>query len=262
MSVRITGLFSYPIKSGAAVAHTQVDVDGRGLVGDREYMVVDEQGVFLTQREAPLLALVRLASDQVVVPAGRALVVPGRGCTVTVWGYTGPAVDCGDSAAELLSAHLGRACRLVRTPAEHGRRSDDDRSGVGFADGYPLLLISEESLADLNARLPVPLPMDRFRPNIVVAGGAAFAEDGWESVLLGAIPAEVVKPCLRCAITRVDQATGIRGDGEPLRTLGTYRKAKGGVRFGQNVVHGGVGTLRVGDRVEVLSLQASPTAPA
>ncbi|MEI2784551.1 MAG: MOSC N-terminal beta barrel domain-containing protein [Candidatus Nanopelagicales bacterium] len=164
MSVRITGLFSYPIKSGAAVAHTQVDVDGRGLVGDREYMVVDEQGVFLTQREAPLLALVRLASDQVVVPAGRALVVPGRGCTVTVWGYTGPAVDCGDSAAELLSAHLGRACRLVRTPAEHGRRSDDDRSGVGFADGYPLLLISEESLADLNARLPVPLPMDRFRP--------------------------------------------------------------------------------------------------
>ena len=261
MSVRITGLFSYPLKSGAAVAHTEAQVDGRGLVGDREYMVVDEQGVFLTQREAPLLALVRLVSNQVVVPAGRAPVVPGRGCTVTVWEYTGPAVDCGDGVAELLSTHLGRVCRLVRTPADHRRRSDDDRSGVGFADGYPLLLISEESLADLNSRLPVPLPMDRFRPNIVVAGSRAFAEDGWASVRLGEIPAEVVKPCLRCAITRVDQATGIRGDGEPLRTLGTFRKVKGGVMFGQNVVHEGVGTLSVGDRVEVVSRRASPTAP-
>lgn len=262
MTVRITGLFSYPIKSGAAVSHAEAEVDDRGLAGDREYMVVDAHGQFLTQREAPPLALVQLQSGQVVTPIGHAPVVPSRACTVTVWGYTGPAVDCGEQVADLLSAYVGRACRLVHTGADHGRRSDDGRSAVGFADGYPLLLISEESLTDLNARLSVPLPMDRFRPNIVVAGAAAFAEDEWSSVLLAAIPAEVVKPCLRCAITRVDQATGVRGDGEPLRTLGSFRKVKGGVMFGQNVVHASTGILRVGDPVTVLSRQASPIAPA
>ena len=114
-----------------------------------------------------------------------------------------------------------------------------------------LLLIGEASLAALNERLPHPLPMDRFRPNVVVAGSAPFEEDAWRRIGLGDVPADVVKPCLRCAITRVDQATGVRGDGEPLRTLGTFRKVKGGVSFGQNLVHAGTGTLRVGDAVSV-----------
>lgn len=259
-AMHISGLYRYPIKSGAAEALDLIDLDQWGLVGDREYMVVDADNVFLTQREAPLLAVVRLESTDVVTPIGRAAVQPGLNREVTVWSFTGPAIDCGDEVAQLLSDFLGRACRLVRTAVGHARRSDDDRAGVGFADGYPLLLISEASLADLNTRLPQPLPMDRFRPNIVVSGTRPYEEDEWRRVRLGEVDAEVVKPCARCAITRVDQRTGIRGDGEPLRTLGTFRKAKGGVLFGQNVVHDQWGTLRVGDPIEVISRQASPIA--
>ncbi len=251
--MHISGLWYYPIKSGAGVALTEAVLDERGIVGDREFMVVDESGGFLTQREAPLLAVVEWHAPTVVTPIGRAIIDPGPQREVTVWDYTGPAVDCGDGVAGLLSDFLGRRVRLVRTPPEHARRSDDGRTGVGFADGYPLLLIGEASLGMLNARLPQPLPMNRFRPNIVVAESTPFAEDSWRHIQLGSVPAEVVKPCKRCAITRVDQATGIRGDGEPLRTLGTFRKVKGGVIFGQNVVHDGLGTLRVGEEISPLA---------
>jgi uncharacterized protein len=253
--VHISGLFSYPIKSGAGISLESANLDERGIVGDREYMVVDADGVFLTQREAPKLALVAWRAPEVVTPTGAAAVRSGPLRQVTVWEYAGPALDCGDAVAELLSEFLGRSCRLVQTPPGHARRSDDGRTGVGFADGYPLLLIGQASLDDLNSRLPEPLPMNRFRPNVVVSGSQPFAEDQWRRVLLGGVPAEVVKPCKRCAITRVDQATGVRGDGEPLRTLGAFRKVKGGVIFGQNVVHDAPGILRVGDRV---SPQAGP----
>ncbi|MEI2641679.1 MAG: MOSC domain-containing protein [Candidatus Nanopelagicales bacterium] len=174
-----------------------------------------------------------------------------RSVDIEVWGYEGRAADCGDEVAELLSAFLGRSCRLVMAGPALGRRSDDGASGIAFADGYPLLLIGEASLAALNERLEQPLPMNRFRPNIVVAGSGPFEEDEWLHVELGTVGADVVKPCLRCAITRVDQATGVRGDGEPLRTLGQFRKVKGGVQFGQNLVHTGTGTLSVGDPVSV-----------
>jgi hypothetical protein len=252
--MHISGLFLYPVKSGAGMAVDAWDLDARGLVHDRSYMVVDAHGTFLTQREAPRLALVEAQFGeplQVRTPLGVAEALPGTSRQVGVWGYTGPAADCGDDVAELLSTFLERPCRLVFAGPEFGRRSDDDGSALGFADGYPLLLIGEASLADLNTRLPEPLPMDRFRPNVVVAGSAAFEEDQWSQVDLGEIPADVVKPCLRCAITRVDQATGVRGDGEPLRTLGTFRKVKGGVAFGQNLVHTATGRLRVGDEVTV-----------
>jgi uncharacterized protein YcbX len=119
---------------------------------------------------------------------------------------------------------------------------------VSFADAYPILLISEESLADLNGRLSQALPMNRFRPNLVVAGGTPYAEDGWKEIRIGGMPLRVVKPCSRCAITTTDQATTARGK-EPLRTLGTYRRVNGEVMFGQNVVHETTGRLRRGDPV-------------
>lgn len=253
--MHISGLFLYPIKSGAGVSVDRWELDDRGLVGDREFMVVDAEGAFLTQREEPKLALVQWRDPYVVTPAGQAAVVPGPTRDVEVWGFVGPALDCGEEVAQLLSDFLGRTCRLVRTGPDHARRSDDDQSGIGFADGYPLLLIGEASLAALNERLPTPLPMDRFRPNIVVAGSAPFAEDQWHRIELGGLPVDVVKPCLRCAITRVDQATGVRGDGEPLRTLGQFRKVKGGVQFGQNLVHRATGMLAVGDPVTVPALR-------
>ena len=122
---------------------------------------------------------------------------------------------------------------------------------VGFADGYPLLLISEASLADLNSRLATPLPMNRFRPNIVVTGCEPYAEDTWQRIQIGGLGFDIVKPCARCATTTTDQATGARGK-EPLKTLATYRDGPdSGPLFGQNVIHAGVGAIRVGDEVEV-----------
>jgi uncharacterized protein YcbX len=131
--------------------------------------------------------------------------------------------------------------------------SPEDR--VSFADGYPVLLIGAASLEDLNGRLAVKLPMNRFRPNVVVEGSTPYAEDGWRRVRIGEIAFRVVKPCARCVVTTVEQATGTRGDErtEPLRTLATYRKSALGVLFGQNLVPDGTGTVRVGDEVEVLA---------
>jgi hypothetical protein len=252
--VQVSGVFIHPIKSGAAIAADAWPLDAFGLAHDREYMVVDERGTYLTQREEPRLALVTGAIGEaltVSTPSGSARAVPGGRIEVTVWEHTGPALDCGDEVAELLSAHLERPCRMVRTPADHRRPTEFGAGQVGFADGYPLLITAESSLADLNTRLPVPLPMNRFRPNIVIAGCPPFDEDQWLQIQVGAVTIDVVKPCARCAITRVDQATGLRGDGEPLRTLGTFRKAKGGVMFGQNGIHRTTGTLHVGDPVRV-----------
>lgn len=254
--MEISGLFVYPIKSGAGLPVDRRELDGFGMTGDREYMVVDPDGMFLTQREAPKLALVQpvLADGlRLETPVGSAIARPSGRRQVTVWEHTGAAIDCGDEVADLLSALLERPCRLVKTAPDHRRPTEFGGGQVGFADGFPLLIISESSLAHLNSRLPQSLPMNRFRPNVVVADAEPFAEDTWVTVDLGPVTVDVVKPCARCAITRVDQATGIRGDGEPLRTLGTFRKAKGGVMFGQNAVHRGPGELKVGDTVRVRS---------
>ena len=171
---------------------------------------------------------------------------------VTVWDDTVSAAWAGESAASWFTEFLGTPCSLVHM-AEDVLRSADPAyapSGarVSFADGFPFLLISEESLADLNGRLGRALPMNRFRPNLVVSGGEAFAEDGWDRLEIGGIGLRVVKPCGRCVVTTTDQSTGERGQ-EPLRTLATYRRQGGEVMFGQNVVHENTGRLRVGDQV-------------
>jgi uncharacterized protein YcbX len=176
---------------------------------------------------------------------------------VIVWRDRCPAVDQGPDVARWLSDFLVTDCRLVRMAEEHVRRVDrryavGDGDQVGFADGYPFLLISEESLADLNARLSSPLPMNRFRPNIVVSGGTAFQEDQWRRIRIGDIDFDLVKPCARCVITTTDQATAERGK-EPLITLAGFRRSRRGVLFGQNMIHSGPGTIRHGDLVEVLA---------
>jgi uncharacterized protein YcbX len=253
--VKIGALYVYPVKSGRGMAVDRWPLDARGLAHDREYMVVDPEGTFLTQREAPRLALIEPSFEdgrlRVSTPGGTAITAPAGTREVTVWEHTGPAVDCGDEVADLLSTLLDRPCRLVTTAAEHRRPTEDGCAEIAFADGYPLLLISDSSLTELNRRLPEALPMDRFRPNVVIEHAEPFAEDAWATVDLGDVRVDVLKPCARCAITRVDQATGIRGDGEPLRTLGTFRKAKGGVMFGQNAAHRTTGELAVGDAVTV-----------
>jgi uncharacterized protein YcbX len=261
MNLRLSGLNIYPIKSARGIALDASEVDEFGLRYDRRWMVVDHSGLFLSQRSHPRLALVvpSIRSDtlQVDAPGMRPLRTPLRprgsvSTRVTVWDDTCPASWVGTEAAEWFSEVLGTPCSLVHMADEVVRPANAAFASPGvrvsFADGFPFLLISEESLQDLNRRLADPLPMNRFRPNLVVAGGEPFGEDEWGRIEIGGVRLEVVKPCERCLVTTTDQATAERGK-EPLRTLATYRKVGNDVMFGQNVVHENTGRLRVGDPV-------------
>ncbi len=214
------------------------------------------------------MALIKPALDdhclRLSAPGADAFELPvdqdGRRVAVSIWKDDGVgAVDQGDAAADWFSAVLGRSVRLVRFADDFVRQVDQryaprETDQVGFADGYPFLIISEASLADLNTRLDEPLPMNRFRPNIVVSGAPqAYAEDTWKEIRIGDVGFDVVKGCARCAITTTDQVTTRRSK-EPLRTLMTYRPVrKSGPLFGQNAIHRSTGTIHVGDSLEVLS---------
>jgi uncharacterized protein len=262
--MHLSGLYVYPIKSMGGIPLEAWDVDGRGLRYDRRWMLVDEDGWFISQRELPRMALigVRIEPDRLVVVApGMPLLELSLGTTTgktipaRIWDDVVEAWPVGDDADRWFGEFLGVRCRLVFLPDESVRPVDPDygETGdqVGLADGFPFLLISEASLADLNARLEQPLPMNRFRPNLVIGGCEPFAEDGWSRVRIGSITFRVVKPCSRCAITTVDQTTVVTGK-EPLRTLARFRKVGNKVLFGQNLIHDGTGTLHTGDPVEIL----------
>jgi uncharacterized protein len=261
--IRLGGLYVYPIKSCGGVAVGEWEVDGRGLRNDRRWMLVDESGLFISQRKLPRMALiqVRIECGGLVVeaPGMPPLSVPfrpesGQPLLARVWDDLVETETVSDDANLWFSAFLGVTCRLVHLPHESIRPVDPDYGEpgdrTGLADSFPFLLISEASLADLNARLEHPLPMNRFRPNLVVSGCEPFAEDHWKRIRIGSITLRVVKPCSRCAITTVDQGTGVRGK-EPLRTLATFRKHGTKVLFGQNLIHDDRGALHPGDFVEV-----------
>jgi uncharacterized protein len=263
-AMHLSGLYVYPIKSMGGIPLEAWDVDGRGLRYDRRWMLVDEDGWFISQRELPRMALigVRIEPDRLVVVApGMPLLELSLGTTTgktipaRIWDDVVEASPVGDDADRWFGEFLGVRCRLAFLPDESVRPVDPDygETGdqVGLADGFPFLLISEASLADLNARLEQPLPMNRFRPNLVIGGCEPFAEDGWSRVRIGSITFRVVKPCSRCAITTVDQTTVVTGK-EPLRTLARFRKVGNKVLFGQNLIHDGTGTLHTGDPVEIL----------
>ncbi len=263
MSIRLTGLNIYPIKSTRGIALSESEVDNFGLRYDRRWMVVDQNGLFLSQRNYPRMALIEpsIADDLLTIeapvmpPLKTSLNPPSAvSTTVTVWNDVCSATWLGERAAEWFTEFLGTSCSLVHMPDDVLRPANPAFAPAGtrvsFTDGFPFLLITEESLADLNQRLSKPLPMNRFRPNLVVAGAEPYAEDGWRRIEIGSLRLQVVKPCDRCLITTTDQATGERGQ-EPLRTLATYRKVGSEVMFGQNVVHENTGQLRVGDLVAI-----------
>lgn len=270
MPITLSALHVYPVKGCRGLKTPAAWAGPRGLDGDRRWMIVDAAGVFITQRSHPRLALV------VPEPSPQALVLraPGRppltvrlgagggppGDTgvleVTVWRDQVMARDAGDEAAAWLSACVGEPVRLVHMP-EDVRRSVDPKYAapgdtVSFADGFPWLLISEGSLSDLNGRLARPIPMDRFRPNLVVAGCEPFAEDTWKRIRIGDAVFRIVKPCARCVVTTIDHERGEPDGPEPLRTLATYRRVGDGVMFGQNLLADQTGELRVGAPVEIL----------
>lgn len=271
--MKLLAAFLYPVKSMRAVAVDTLTLDAKGIVGDRRWMVVDANGAFVTQRTVPAMTHVqpalladgvRLAVEgaaplEVTTPAPDA---PRR--KVTVWRDTFDALDAGDAAARWLTAHLGFACRLVCF-ADDVRRAVDSTyapdAETSFTDGYPLLITNEASLDALNATLPAPVPMARFRPNLVVRAPRAWAEDRWAALEVGGVTLEGVKPCARCvAITR-DQQTGVQPAGSaPLTALAALHTLPGrGAIFGMNLVHRGHGTLRVGDEVR-LTREADPVA--
>jgi hypothetical protein len=261
---RVDGLYHYPVKSCHGTSLDVAEVGPRGIVADRQWMIVDANNEFLTQRELPRLALVRprLIDGvlEMTAPGMPPLTVSpdvrSERTQVTVWRDRCAAIDEGAHAAEWLSTFLDVPCRLVRIPDDEKRRADPEYAGpddqVGFADGFSFLLTSRASLDDLNRRLSVPLPMNRFRPNIVVDGTGAFEEDRWKRIRMDGITFAVAKPCARCVTTTTNQDTAERSH-EPLRTLATFRHVAGrGVMFGQNLVHDRSGVIHVGAEVEVL----------
>jgi len=270
--MHLAGLFLYPVKSLRGVSVPSATLDAYGLVGDRRFLVVDATGRFLTQRALTRMALIATALDathltlsvsalsSIRIPRAPDPTAPLR--TVSVWKSENlQAEDCGDEAAAFLSSFLATSCRLVRQgPAFHRpilKPTALPGDVVSFADGYPLLVINESSLADLNDRLIArgseALPMDRFRPNLVIADAPAYAEDSWPRIKINDAVLRAGGPCARCNMTTVDQATGTFEGPEPLRTLATYRRdatESTHVNFGQNLIpETKSATLRVGDTV-------------
>lgn len=265
--MQLSALYVYPVKSCAALALVSAELEPRGLAHDRRWMIVDSDGRFLTGRQLPRLVLLRATPtatglilqvpDAEPVEIAFPLAAATRR-TVAVWKDAVEAPDAGDDAARWLSTFLGREVRLVYMDARAVRAVAPDYAQPGdevsFADGYPLLAISQAALDALNARLDAPLPMLRFRPNLVIAGATPHAEDAWRRIRVGAVTFDAVKTCVRCVFTTVDaERGGFDPSGEPLRTLKTYRRSKRGITFGMNLIARGTGTMRVGDAVTVLA---------
>ena len=265
MAPTVSGLFCYPIKSCKGISLERTPVSLRGILYDREWAIVDAKtGKVLTQREDPRLCLIETAFKgatlEFSVPGQGGMDVPlevtdepaNRRKVVTVWSDRAVGFEQGMWASGWISAFLHRHCYLVRMARDHVRASEGG-TRIAFADGHEFLVISEASLSDLNGRLDAALPMDRFRPNIVVAGCPPYAEDGWTAFTIGGgVRLLGADPCVRCPITTTDQVTAERGK-EPLKTLATYRKAPKGVVFGRNFNGLNGGSIAIGDSVDVLT---------
>lgn len=232
-------------------------LDARGPLHDRRWLVVDERtGAFLTQRQHPLLATVDVVvvgdDVEVSVAAGSSVRLPAQGQgpvrQVPVWSRSRPGSDVGGEAAAWFSDILGHPVRVLADAGEQGAPGAGE---IAFADGYPLLIATRESLDDFNSRLDVSLPMARFRPNLVLEGASPWAEDDWQALSVSGLEIQLPKPCARCVVINTDQITGAVAPA-PLRTLaGFRRRGSEGAMFGVNGVHSGAGRLRVGDTVRV-----------
>jgi uncharacterized protein YcbX len=262
-NISLSEITIYPVKSFAGISLDRVQLDRFGPVGDRRWMLVDESGIAITQRDQARLALVKtqlcdshldlqFGDDQIQVSTPDAQTIRR---SVKVWDDQVTAVDAGDEAAHWLATRLELKCRLVYIPDDSVRLVDSNYATagetVGFADAFPLLLISRASLDELNNRLEAPVPMNRFRPNLVVDGCAPFAEDSWKRIRVGQMEFEVAKPCDRCVIPSIDQATGEK-DKNINRMLASFRRRDGKIYFGQNLLYRGTGILHLSSPVEVI----------
>jgi len=280
--MHISEINIYPIKSLKGISLDSATVEERGLQYDRRWMLTTPDGMFFTQREFPRMATISVWIEEdgsgLGVAADRFgdVFIPSQPDTgnkqqVTIWQSVCEGEVYGGALNEWFSDVIGTNCQLVYMPDQTRRsvnkRFDHGDDVVSFADGYPLMVLSEATLADLNSRLDDPLPMNRFRPNLVVSGSSAFAEDAWDKVRIGEAVFRSTKPCERCVMTTVDQSIGEFTGKEPLKTLASYRMAKdvmpdryeslgvgaNAVLFGQNLIAESVGaTVSVGDAVQVM----------
>lgn len=260
----ISRLFIYPIKSCQGIEVSQYKLDAFGPRFDRRWCVVDEQGKFITQRQTPCMALIatRIENTTLVISAPgmpELIVTYASHATlsesVTIWSDHCQAAPTSSEADQWFSDFLQRPCRLVAAPENFYRPVDPSFASnvdrVGFADGFPLLLVSQGALDLLNTKLASPVEIERFRPNVVIANSQAHEEDHWQGFDVGHIGFRVVKPCARCAIPNIDPSTAKKSV-EPMKTLATYRRgADSQIYFGQNIIHNAAGMIRVGDNINV-----------
>lgn len=262
----VQAIYIYPIKSLGGISVDSGIVEEKGFQYDRRWMLINSDGIFVSQRKYPILALLQVGLEEEGLsvyhksePKNK-LLIPfdssiEKYVEVTIWDDQVKAQLVGDDFDRWFSQFIGEEVRLVLMP-ENSHRKVDPRfavkgESVSFADGMPYLLIGQESLNDLNKRLSNSVLMDRFRPNIVFSGGEAFSEDLWKGIKIGDVDFKVVKPCARCVLTTVDQETGIKGK-EPLKTLASYRTVGSKVLFGQNMVSLSSGRIQVGDRITIV----------
>lgn len=263
----ISELYIYPIKSLGGIALQEATLGDRGFVHDRRWMLVGNDNCFLSQREVARMALlkVHLQHDGLQVhhinEPGSAITIPfepaaSETTMVTVWSDKCRAQLVSAAADAWFSEQLGIPCRLVYMPENTHRQVDGryayNKEITSFSDAFPLMMIGQASLDELNSRLPAPLPMNRFRPNIVFTGGTPFQEDEMKQFDVAGITFYGVKPCARCVIPTIDQQTAEKSK-EPLKTLHTYRQRNNNVYFGQNLLFSGTGTVRVGDAITIPS---------
>ncbi|MGB3535168.1 MAG: MOSC N-terminal beta barrel domain-containing protein [Microcoleaceae cyanobacterium] len=280
--MKIKGIFIHPIKSCQRIALNEAEVTPKGFVLDREFMLVDENHKFMTQRQESQLATIqiKIVNNNLVLSVNSAEIEPfiltpsltGEMLEVNVWRDNTMAIDQGDEVAQWFQTALqlptGKTCRLVQQSPEYIRPvnpkyATQESDHVSFADGSPFLLTNTASLADLNQRIKVnypeqhlEFPMIRFRPNLVIETEKPFIEDTWKRVKIGEIEFSIIKSCGRCIVITTDQTTGERNQfTEPLKTLSTFRQQSGRIMFGQNMVPQNTGYIRMNDTVKVLENQ-------
>ena len=266
-NLTLSHIFIYPIKSLGGISLQSAKVEERGLQHDRRWMLVDKNGMFLTQREHPQMALLQVnVKDDWLEVSHKVKTIPNLqlpisseqisgSIVVNVWNDVVIAKNVSHDADLWLSEALNLDCQLVFMDYDSDRYTDrkyvDEPHHVSFADAYPFLIIGQESLNELNRRLKESLPMNRFRPNFVFSGGEPFIEDTWKDFMIGKLKFRAVKSCSRCVIPTINPDTAEKGR-EPLETLAKFRKVDNKVMFGQNLVGYNEGVVKVGDRVTQL----------
>lgn len=267
----ISQLFIYPVKSLGGFEISTAFLTEKGFKYDRRWMIIDANNNFLTQREFAQMSLLQttIANDRLVISSKEnsndSILVPlynepSATIKVTIWDDECDAQYVSLQADEWLSKKLKMSCRLVYMPDTEMRKVDDryakNAEVTNFSDGYPLMMIGQASLDDLNSRLAEPLPMDRFRPNIVFTGGNAFDEDTMEHIVVNGIDLFGVKLCSRCNVTTINQDTAQKAS-EPLKTLAEYRRNNNKIYFGQNILFNKTGVIEVGNSIIVLESKPS-----